>query len=67
MLKLDLGKSALLELQPQAWIPNPQTSKLASAFALPCESAAPATIYCSQCAKFFDSPTIYFGHISTCD
>ncbi|KAJ2618675.1 hypothetical protein H4R22_005489, partial [Coemansia sp. RSA 1290] len=56
-LKLDLP---IPNLQPPAWIPNPETSKLASVFTE--RSAQTSTIYCSQCKSFFNDPTIYLTH-----
>ncbi|KAJ2156022.1 hypothetical protein GGH16_005714, partial [Coemansia sp. RSA 560] len=50
--------------QPAAWIPNPSTSKLASAFT---NDSSRTSIYCSQCTRFFDNPHTYYGHISTCE
>ncbi|KAJ2432540.1 hypothetical protein IWW41_002551 [Coemansia sp. RSA 2522] len=64
LLRLDLDKCTSLEFQPAAWIPNPSTSKLASAFT---NDSSRTSIYCSQCTRFFDNPHTYYGHISTCE
>ncbi|KAJ1830296.1 hypothetical protein IWW55_000178 [Coemansia sp. RSA 2706] len=65
-LKLDLDTIPTRPVvQPAAWVPNPSTSKLASAFAR--TKPAVSAIYCSQCRRFYDDPGAFSAHIPTCD
>ncbi|KAJ1987700.1 hypothetical protein GGI25_005633 [Coemansia spiralis] len=56
-------------IESQVWVPNPLTSKLTSVFAAPTIDPpnSAASIYCSQCKRFYANPAVFFNHIYSCN
>ncbi|KAJ1955075.1 hypothetical protein EC988_002081 [Linderina pennispora] len=67
-----LPKLTIPEVKPEdiliqnVWVPNPDTSKFTSVYSTASPQSADSSIYCSQCQRYFNNPTIFYQHINRC-